>query len=102
MTKLYVDQPGLESRHSNMGNSAISVESLAKCFKNKNPLIRCSFGNVMNYNWLLKFDLIPRKIQILPAEIVKFLTDVIKRILKRGFGSSKERRISLRITLETS
>lgn len=46
ITKPYVDQPGLESHHSNMGNSAVSVERLAKCFKNKNLLIRCSFGNV--------------------------------------------------------
>lgn len=84
ITKLYVDQPGLESHHSNVGNSAVSVERLAKCFKDKNPLIRSSFGNVMNYNWLLKFGLIPRKIHILSAEIVKFLTDVIKRILNLG------------------
>ena len=84
MTKPYVDQPGLESHHSNMGNSAVSVERLTKCFKNKDPLIRCSFGNVMNYSWLLKFGLIPRRIQTLPAEIVKFLTDVIKHIHNLG------------------
>lgn len=44
-----------------------------------------------------------RKIQILPAEIVKFLANVfIIWEQEWCLGNSKERRISQRITLETS